>query len=728
MSEDPGRLAAAVLDAEAERIAEQAEREERVLLPDDLLPGVDEEPMTLAEAGRANGWKMVVLLFLLNVVDEFPRTIRVVAPDIQDSLGLSDVALQAVLSFGGVALVLGAVPLASLADKVRRVAIIPIASVLWAATTALSGLVANGFQLFVANFATGAGQAYRIPVSNSLLTDTYPIGARARIFAAESLGRPIGQLLGPLVVGGIAAAFGDEGWRWAYVGVAIPGVLVGLACMSLDEPERGAFEQEAVLGGTLTAAADELPVTISSAFNRLKKVRTFYFLCVGIGTLGFALVAVPVQLNLLLDDAYGFGPFERGLIESVMWVGALVTVPIAGRVFDERFREDPPSMLRLSGALVAAGGIATLIALRLQPAPLVIIGMTMAQALYSAAFVAAPATIAAVAPYRMRAQAFALLPVFVFLMGGFFGGLLVGTISDAWGERAAMSLVAPPAALIGGGLIAYGSRFMRGDIALTVEELLEEQAENERMRDQPDDIPLLQLRNVDAGYGKVQVLFDVECEVAEGEVLALLGTNGAGKSTVLRAISGLNHPDRGVIRLDGQTITFTEAELRVELGIVQVAGGKATFGPLSVDENLRVAAFTQRKDPDRVAERIEYVYGLFPDLANRKDQAAGSMSGGQQQQLAIAKALVLEPRILLIDELSLGLAPLVVQELLKVVEQLRADGLTMIIVEQSLNVALSIADRAVFMEKGQVRFTGPADELLERDDLVRAVFLGTEGG
>ncbi len=725
--DEPATLAAAVLDEEARRQAAQAAS--APVLPDDLLPGVADEPLTLRQAVATGGVFTLVMMTLLNLIDELPRAIRVVAPDIQDTLGISDTTLLGVLSFGGVAFTLGAVPMARLADRVKRVSIIPVASWAWATTVALTSLVANAFQLFWANLATGFGQSYRIPVTNSILTDTYPIQARSRVFAVEGMGRPLGQLIGPLVVGGVAAAVGGtEGWRWALVVIAIPPALVGLASLRLREPERGRFEQLAILGGELTRYGRELPVSVGAAYERLKKVNTFYYLCIGVGVLGFSLVAVPVQFNLLLDDAYGYGPLKRGIVESLMWLAAFVTIPVAGRVFDATFRRDPTSTLRIMGWLVVASGPITFVALRFTPAVPLIVGLALAQGLTSAAFVGAPSTIAAVAPYRLRSQAFALLPVFIFLMGGFFGGLLVGAISDARGERTAMSIVAPPAAIVGGALIVYGSRFIRRDISLAVEELLEEQEEHNRLAESAADAPVIQIRNLDFSYGKVQVLFDVAFEVARGEVLALLGTNGAGKSTVLRAISGLGIPDRGVIRLNGQTITYTEAELRVELGIVQVAGGKAIFDDLTVEENMRVGAFTRRDGPAIVAERIEWALGLFPPLEVARREPAGNLSGGQQQMLAVAKAMLLDPEVLIIDELSLGLAPVVVRDLLEVVERLREEGVTMIVVEQSLNVALALADRALFMEKGQVRFDGPTAELARRDDLVRAVFLGDEGG
>ena len=728
-TEDAAALAAAVLDEEAKRQAEQAEREAGVVLPDDLLPGVGDEPMSLREAFAVGGKGMAVLLLLLNLVDELPRTIRVLAPDIQRSLGISDTVLFGVLGFGGVALVLGTVPMAALADRIRRVALIPIMSGFWAVATFLSGLVVNPFQLFWATAATGLGQAYRIPVSNSPITDTYPIQARSRIFAFEGVGRPIGQLLGPLLVGGIAVSIGgDDAWRYAFFILAVPPVLLGLTALRLREPERGRFEQDAVLSGEDALDVDELEPSMSTAFARLRKIRTFYALATGIGVVGFALIVVPGQFNLLLDRKYGLDALERGIVESLIWLGSLVSIPIAGRVFGRKFREDPDSVVRIMGTLIMAAGLLYLVVLPIKTLGLLILGLALAQALISAALVAAPMIIAAVSPYRIRTQAFALLPVFIFLMGGFFGGLLGGQISDVYSNRTAMLILGPPGALLGGWLIRRGAHHIRRDISLSVEELLEEQEEARKIVAGDDEVPALQVRNLDFSYGPVQVLFDVSFDVAPGEVVALLGTNGAGKSTLLRAISGLGIPDRGVVRLNGRTITYAEAETRFRVGIVQLRGGAGTFPGLSIGDNLRASLLGIELEPDEIERRVGVAVERFPALQGRLNENAESLSGGQQQMLALAMALIQEPEILLIDELSLGLAPVIVQELLGVIEQLKADGQAMVIVEQSLNVALAFADRAVFMEKGQVRFSGPAQELAERGDLARAVFLGGEGG
>ncbi|GAC1316291.1 MAG: ABC transporter ATP-binding protein [Acidimicrobiales bacterium] len=242
----------------------------------------------------------------------------------------------------------------------------------------------------------------------------------------------------------------------------------------------------------------------------------------------------------------------------------------------------------------------------------------------------------------------------------------------------------------------------------------------------PTAAPVLRVRDLDASYGDRQVLFGVDLDVDQGEVLALLGTNGAGKSTLLRAISGLTPADRGVIEHRGRAITATSPAVRVGLGIVHVPGGRAVFPSLSVLDNLLAGCHPFAWDRARVHTRIDAVLELFPPLGRRLGQLAGTLSGGEQQMLAIGKGLLLEPDLLLIDELSLGLAPAAVAVLLDVIAHLEAAGTTMVIVEQSVNVALSIAPRAVWMEKGRVRFSGPAADLLARADLVRAVFLAPD--
>jgi len=724
---DAAALTAVVVAEEEARRDAQAAAEAGELLPDDLLPGVGGTPMPLRDGLRIGGLAMIISLLLVNVIETFDQVaLQVLAPDIQKSLDVSKTTLQGLTSLGGVVLVVATLPFAWLADRYVRTRILAAATTVWAVFMMLTGAVAAPWQMGFARAGAGFGASARIPISPSLIADKYPIGVRTRMFAFENLGRPLGLVLGPFIVGAVAAqSSGADGWRWAMVAIAIPALFVAIALAFLREPARGFNEQEAVLGRVLDDDG-EPPVRLSSVAARLKKVRTFRYLTLGIGMLGFALVSVPVRLSFLFDESYGFSAYKRGWVLSLTYVPALLVIPIAGRYGDRLFRRDPRWAVRLFGWLVIGYGVFITVGTQLGTVEALIVFVAIANACQLAAFTQIGPTISAVVPYRMRVQAFALIGFYIFLLGGFFGGLAVAAVADAYGERTAILVVVPFAALVGGLLVLRGARFMKRDISLVVEELLDEQEEQRRIATDPENVPVLQVHNLDTSYGPVQILFDVNLEVQRGEVLALLGTNGAGKSTLLRTISGLVIPDRGVVRMNGRTITLTDPEIRVAMGMIQVPGGEGIFPNQTVGENLEVWSWLI-EDRSRRAERIEAALDTFPALKDRLKSRAGSLSGGQQQMLAVSKAIMLEPELLLIDELSLGLAPLVVQELLEVVEGLKRTGVTMVIVEQSVNVALSIADRAVFMERGRVRFEGAASDLLDRDDLLPAVFLSGEG-
>jgi ABC-type branched-subunit amino acid transport system ATPase component len=244
------------------------------------------------------------------------------------------------------------------------------------------------------------------------------------------------------------------------------------------------------------------------------------------------------------------------------------------------------------------------------------------------------------------------------------------------------------------------------------------------MGEQQREDVVLRATEIEFAYGSLQVLFGVSLEVHRGEALALLGTNGAGKSTLLKVLTGLAPARAGSVTLDGVDVTSMAADRLAGSGLVLIPGGRAVFADMTVDENLEMQALTVRKRRGWVKERRAVVFDTFPRLKERLSQPAGTLSGGEQQQLALAKALLLDPKVLCIDELSLGLAPIVVQELLETVRAIHASGVAVVLVEQSLNVAAEVCERAIFMEKGAIRFEGRTAELLERDDIARAVFLG----
>jgi branched-chain amino acid transport system ATP-binding protein len=233
--------------------------------------------------------------------------------------------------------------------------------------------------------------------------------------------------------------------------------------------------------------------------------------------------------------------------------------------------------------------------------------------------------------------------------------------------------------------------------------------------------PLLDIRALHGGYGRVEVLRGVDLQVGAGEIVALLGSNGAGKSTLNNTVCGIERAWAGTVRFDGQDLTRAHYRDVVKAGLIQVPEGRKVFPNLSVLENLALGSFTRARE--RRNANLERVFGIFPRLKERTVQKAGTLSGGEQQMLAIGRGLMSEPRLLILDEPSLGLSPLLVEELFTLIRRLHADGLAVLLVEQNVGQSLEIADRAYVLENGSVRFSGKPAELLASAELNRA-YLG----
>jgi len=232
---------------------------------------------------------------------------------------------------------------------------------------------------------------------------------------------------------------------------------------------------------------------------------------------------------------------------------------------------------------------------------------------------------------------------------------------------------------------------------------------------------VLRIESLCSRYGRIEVLHGISLDVQAGEIVTLVGSNGAGKTTLLRAISGVQPVAGGVINFQGKTINTLPPHRRVMLGIAQVPEGRQVFAPLSVEDNLRLGAFT-RADSD-IRRDIDEMYQTFPALAEKRTETAGTLSGGQQQMLAIARALMTRPKLVLLDEPSMGLAPVLVEQIFSIIAGLKARGLTILLVEQNANAALGIADRAYVIETGRIVMSGSGRELSD-DPRVRHAYLG----
>jgi branched-chain amino acid transport system ATP-binding protein len=235
---------------------------------------------------------------------------------------------------------------------------------------------------------------------------------------------------------------------------------------------------------------------------------------------------------------------------------------------------------------------------------------------------------------------------------------------------------------------------------------------------------MLKLESVNVSYGAIKALCDVSIEVAKGEVVTIIGANGAGKSTLLKSVVGLEPPVSGRVLLDGRDVTAVPTHRRTAMGVALSPEGRGVFSDQSVRDNLLLGAYSKRGDAARTEEQIERSFEIFPRLRERQNQISGTLSGGEQQMLAIARALMSEPKLLLLDEPSLGLAPLIIRGIFEILRSLRATGLTILLVEQMANQALGVADRAYVLETGRITIEGKGSELLN-DPKVRAAYLGT---
>jgi ABC-type branched-subunit amino acid transport system ATPase component len=515
---------------------------------------------------------------------------------------------------------------------------------------------------------------------------------------------------------GLVAAW--LGWRAPFIVLAVPTVILVILGLRLVEPVRGIREREALGMAGDALHTEEPPPSFAEAWRMVWKVaslrRVFYalpFLAAAI--IGFASLAA-----LLYQHAFGLSTVHRAYIAAVTEPVQIVGLIIGARVGSKLITRNPALIMRfLALAAIVCGALAALFAL----APWLWLTIVANMAIAATLAVVGPGVFAALSlgiPPRTRSMGFSLGAIWV--IPGLLVLPIIGAVSDHVGIRPGMLIMTPVFVL--GGLILAGSGRVLNDDILQVWTMAAARSEVLHERRQ-GRVKLVLCRGLQVRYGNVQVLFDVDFEVGEGEIVALLGTNGAGKSTLLKAICGVVEAERGAVIFDGRDVTHAPPNEIAALGVGLVPGGNRVFPSLTVRENLRVAGWLHRKNAAELGTRTAMVLGQFPVLAARADEPAGNLSGGEQQMLALGMAFLTRPRLLLIDELSLGLAPAAVEQLLPMIAAIRDHGTTVIIVEQSVNLALTLAETAYFMEKGEIRFHGRTADLMERPDLLRSVFL-----
>jgi branched-chain amino acid transport system ATP-binding protein len=660
----------------------------------------------------------IVVLFGLNAVDELDRTaFGVLLPDIQDSFGLDlqgVLALVAVVLAGALAL---QVPIAHLADRHNRVAITIIGAISWGIFSVLTGLATSVVMLAVVRAGSGIGKAVVDPTHNSLIADYYSVEVRPRVYSLHRAANVVGQMLGPLLAGVIAYAWG---WRAPFILFAIPTFVFVIMAFRLHEPVRGAQERRAMGASEDAIATEEEPPSFAESWRMVWRIEALRRIWYALPFLAASLIGFVSLASLLYADVFDLDERARGFVAAGVEPLQFAGLIIGARVGTRLIAKDPGLVLRFV-SLVAL--VTSALSLGFAMAPNLAVAV-ITNALISASLaIIGPGVLAALSlaiPPRARSMGFSVASLWV--LPGLIVLPLIGWVGDNWGIRQGMAVMTP-VFLVGGLVIAGAGKVIGRDIqqvwttaAARSEALWERRHGNSK---------ILLVRQLNVAYNGVQVLFDVDFEVEEGAVVALLGTNGAGKSTLLKAIAGLVPADRGAVIFDGREVTFAPPDEVAGHGVVLMPGGAGVFPSLTVAENLAVAGWLHHGRDDALT--ADDALGRFPALRERLGEPAANLSGGQQQMLALAMALRTKPRLMMIDELTLGLAPVIVEQLIPVIRELRDAGTTVILVEQSVNLALTLAETAYFMEKGEIRFHGPATDLLERPDLLRSVFLEGAG-
>ncbi len=654
----------------------------------------------------------LLILFAFNLVDEFDRVaFGVLTPEIRDTFGLSDSGIVAIASIAGVTALLAALPIGVLADRFRRVRMAGLGAGVWGGMTIVTALSPVAWVLTMARMGAGIGRVVNEPVHASLLTDYYEAEHHPKVFALHRLANPIG-LASALVIGVLGSMWD---WRLVFVALSIPTFLLLPALFRLREPLRGESVDREL--ADKAAAAGSIP--FGEARRQLFAIRTLRRVWVAFPVLGIAVISMGQLVSLFFERVYGYGPTGRGVVTFLSGLGIVAGLVLGQRLATRALQDGKPERLATYDGMAIAGIGVGLVGMVVSPFGWLSAVFNLLTGIAIGAYQPCYYTLVGiVSPARVRAQAYSW--AILYLGGGALFAPMLADLGESSGYRLALAVLA--GTLIAGGLVVMtAASSVRRDAEQALATLATAAELDEQLRS-TGDRALLTVRGLDVAYDGVQVLFGVDVEIREGEIVALLGTNGAGKSTLLNAVSGLTDPVGGAIFYAGRDITHADAVQTANLGIVQMPGGKGAFPTLTVAEHFDLAGWLHAKDEGFDA-RVQEVLQRFPRLGERWDTAAGALSGGEQQQLALGMAFVARPRLLLIDELSLGLAPTVVTTLLDMVRAIHAQGTTVVVVEQSVNIALALAERAYFLEKGQVRFSGPTADLLGREDVLRSVFL-----
>lgn len=684
----------------------------------------------------ASRWPLILLtaIYAFNVTDQF--IVPTVFPLLKQEFGLSDTSLGVLSSSYIVLLTIMTVPFGTVADRFNRTRVISWGTTAWGATMIMAGLAWNYASLLGSRMLLGAWDPVDNPTSQSLLADYYPVRQRAKVMSVYQTGQLLGVFLIP-----VAAAMATQwGWRSAFFFLSVPAFVVAILARRLPEPVRGEQDRRSQeFEGRIEAPSEYDSLPTKQAYLALLRVPTFTLAMSSsvIGTLFFG--SLGTWSPTFFVRFHDLSVSQAASVLTALGVGGLSGALLSGYVADYlNYRG-----FRSARVLVAA--VARMLtfpifylAFVLENTPVVIILFSVGSLTLIAPQAVLNAARADVLHPSLRGRGTALDAVAQSIAAA-VAPVLMGTLADLMSLRTGFQLLVPLVGVAGVILLFALATYVRDE--RRVREQVGEEARavlrggttaaavtdagghaEEQRAAEPVDI--LRLEDVDLSYGPIQVLFGTSFAVTAGGCHALLGRNGVGKTTLLDTVAGLLEPQAGRVVFDGTDITGVPPAQRVKLGITLMPGGRTTFPNLSVRDNLWVGSYPFHTDRALVEERLEAVREVFPQLDQRLDQTAGTLSGGEQQMMALGRSLMAGPRLLLIDEMSMGLAPIVTSELLRVVRRITELGTTVLLVEQSVTTALEVADSVLFMERGDVEDLGPAAAHGDGADLVRRMMTG----
>jgi ABC-type branched-subunit amino acid transport system ATPase component len=687
----------------------------------------------LGDALRRSGlrWRPAVSLSLLGAAAALQLTaFGVLGARIALALDIGSSLILLLVALGGMAAG-GAGAIRAAESGVPRSSLALGAGAAAAVALALTGLASGFWQLGLCLALGGAATGAAFAVHGPLLMDHYRPEVRLRMFSLYWAG-----ITGGMAVAAASAvlATGALTWRGVFLVLAVVAGAAVVLAAPLRDRRPGSWDSlrlrramgaaagaDAGTNGSRASVEDDGPaVGTVEELRQVLGAPATRLMMLAVAFWGSLAVGNRPYLLLWWEQRWGADGRQQAWLYALACVGAVVGLALSAKRAEIAWRVDPGHLLVLARNAGMAGGVCVVLS---AVVPGLYPSLVFSALGFGAFAVLLPAvTVAFLAVVRPQVRPHASLVIgLALLTGAILGQQSFAAVGARFGVRWILVLSGVVGAYVLQGLHP-AARQVDAALDATIHRLTEE----EQLRlavGRGAHVPLLTCRAVDFSYGQLQVLFDVNFSVDAGEMVALLGTNGAGKSTLLRVISGLGIPTRGSIHLQGNDVTYLDASQRVALGISQVPGGRAVFGPMSVVDNLRVFGYSHGRDRAAVERGIDTTFETFPRLAERRHQLAATLSGGEQQMLALGKALILRPRVLLIDELSLGLAPNIVAQLFGLVRRINAEGTAVVLVEQSVNAALALVDHAYFMEKGEIRFDGRAADLIERPDLLRSVFL-----